>query len=66
MVNEVNIIEENKIEDQEKNNVYDNNIFRRKKLKGSFKKNTNVPKTLVRIFFKHYLTFVKEYNNKDL
>lgn len=33
MVNEVNIIEENKIEDQEKNNVYDNNIFRRKKLK---------------------------------
>jgi hypothetical protein len=37
-----------------------------RKLKGGFKKNTNVPKFLVRVFIKHFSAYVKRFNSEAL
>jgi hypothetical protein len=42
------------------------NIFTEKKIKGGFKKNTNVPKFIVRIFMKHFTSFARKYSSDAL
>lgn len=40
-------------------------IFEEKRIRGNLKKNTNIPKFLVRIFLKYFKNYQKKYKEKE-
>lgn len=51
--------------DVEKNEDEYKSIFQEKRIRGNLKKNTNIPKFLVRIFLKYFKTYQKKYKVEE-